>query len=373
MTTSRKTSRQLLAASLLGLSLLLSACGGHWRGWPADSDDEQDASVSKVIMFGDSLSDVGSYANATGGLGGKFTINPDSIWIERIAATAGKTITANIVGYGADRRTWLICPQSTCYGYAQGGSRITAANGISNEDGSQSGALTLPVVTQIADHLAANGDRFASNDLVFVFAGSNDVLFQQAVYLQTVAANPLRGTSAARATAEAAMTTAARELIQAVRTQVLARGAGRVVLFTLPTISLTPLGQQFNSASGRELIDGLTDTFNAALRQGIGDAGIDVLLFDANAWFRQVYQNPVAYDLINITDVACDPVKIATATGGSVTTGSSLFCNRNTLVSGAQRDERYAFADVIHPTPVVHKAFADAVTVSLRERNWIAR
>lgn len=373
MTQAHTTSRRLLLAALFGLAALVAGCGGTWQGWPVDSDSSQGTAVDKVIMFGDSLSDVGTYAGATAGQGGKFTINPDLLWIERIAATAGRTITPYVVGYGSDQRNWLICPQAACYGYAQGGARITAANGIGNEDGSQSGALTFPVTTQIADHLAANNNRFAGNDLVFVFAGSNDVLFQQALYARTVAANPLRGSSAARATAEAAMTTAASELTQAVRSQVVARGAGKVVLFTLPSISLTPLGQQFNTASGRELLDGLTNVFNAALRQGISDNGLDVLLFDANAWFRQVYQSPASFDLINTTDSACDVAKIASATAGTVTDGSALFCNRSTLVSGAQRDERYAFADFLHPTPVVHKAFADAVTASLRERNWIAR
>ena len=45
---------------------------------------------------------------------------------------------------------------TTCTGYGQGGARVTDPNGIGhNPDGT--GALTVPIKTQIANHLARFG------------------------------------------------------------------------------------------------------------------------------------------------------------------------------------------------------------------------
>jgi phospholipase/lecithinase/hemolysin len=66
-----------------------------------------------------------------------------------------------------------------CYGYAMGGSRVTNPVGPSNKlTGSALGALTYPVVTQIANHLKAVGGKFKGDELVLVMAGGNDALFQ---------------------------------------------------------------------------------------------------------------------------------------------------------------------------------------------------
>jgi phospholipase/lecithinase/hemolysin len=43
--------------------------------------------------------------------------------------------------------------------------------------GSALGALTIPVVTQVANHLKAVGGKFKGDEMVFVMAGGNDVLF----------------------------------------------------------------------------------------------------------------------------------------------------------------------------------------------------
>ena len=67
---------------------------------------------------------------------------------------------------------------STCTAYGQGGSRVTDPNGI----GKSGGALTVPVVTQVANHLARFGS-FKASDLVLVWAGSNDAFFQFNVFV----------------------------------------------------------------------------------------------------------------------------------------------------------------------------------------------
>ncbi|MFT3953388.1 MAG: hypothetical protein QM722_02975 [Piscinibacter sp.] len=82
------------------------------------------------------------------------------------------------------RTTSVACPAAanpvlagTCTGYSQGGARVTDPNGI----GKTSGFLTVPVKTQIANHLARFGS-FKDSDLVIVFAGHNDLFYQLAVF-----------------------------------------------------------------------------------------------------------------------------------------------------------------------------------------------
>ena len=125
------------------------------------------------MSFGDSLSDIGTYAPATSlagaagtppYFGGKFTTNetstgaPDAnplgkVWVENLAGSLGLIVTPAQVGFGASS---VMCPAAavpalatTCTAYGQGGSRVTDPNGI----GHSTGALTVPMVTQIALNL----------------------------------------------------------------------------------------------------------------------------------------------------------------------------------------------------------------------------
>ena len=82
------TNRRAWAGAAL-LSGLLAACGGA-----SDGDQNPKVKFTKLVSFGDSLSDVGSYATpalvaSTGG--GKYTVNGPSakIWIEQLSATLG--------------------------------------------------------------------------------------------------------------------------------------------------------------------------------------------------------------------------------------------------------------------------------------------
>jgi phospholipase/lecithinase/hemolysin len=159
---------------------LLSACGGSdpyvpGSGSPAGAPTTK-GSFTAVVSFGDSLSDIGTYAPATSlagngtppFFGGKFTTNetsnglPDAnplgkVWVENLAASLGIIVTPAEVGFGASS---VKCPAaanpafaSACTAYGQGGSRVTDPNGI----GHSTGALTVPVVTQIVNHLTRFG------------------------------------------------------------------------------------------------------------------------------------------------------------------------------------------------------------------------
>ena len=169
---------------------VLAGCGGATGG-----DQALKVKYTAQVSFGDSLSDVGSYAVGTVAAkgGGKFTINGDNTkinpeltgknWTEHLAAQFGlaKPCAAE-TGLEGNAAQGLSVPRvkhAGCFGYAMGGSRVTNPVGPNNKlAGGALGALTVPVVTQIANHLAVSGGKFSGTEAVFVMAGGNDVLYQ---------------------------------------------------------------------------------------------------------------------------------------------------------------------------------------------------
>ena len=169
---------------------VLAGCGGSSGG-----DQTLKVKYSAQVSFGDSLSDVGSYAVGTVAKlgGGKFTINGDNTkinpeltgknWTEHLAAQFGLPAPcAAETGLEGNAAQGFFVPRVKhpgCYGYAMGGSRVTNPIGPNNAaTGSALGALTVPVAIQIQNHLAATGGKFSGTEAVFVMAGGNDVLYQ---------------------------------------------------------------------------------------------------------------------------------------------------------------------------------------------------
>ena len=390
---------------LIVAALLLAACGGSdpdvpGSGSPAGAPTTK-GSFRAVVSFGDSLSDVGSYTPATVVpgtnppvyLGGKFTTNSatGTVWVENLATSLGLLVTPAEVGFNGKS---VPCPSAaspnpvvaaSCTGYGQGGSRVTDPNGIGHDPATGNGALTVPMVKQIANHLA----RFASfkdSDLVLVYGGNNDVFTQfgrfaaSAAKIQAdAAAGKISADQAnaalfdAQTAAQAGMKTAALELAGYVSTQILARGGKYVAVMTLSDIADSPFGRSV-PVNARSVLSDLSQIFNLWLRDSL--TGQPVQLVDTFALFKEAYANPAKYGITNNTMPACDAAKISAITGGAVTDGSSLFCNStpgapfNGLVSGANVTT-WQFADGVHPTTGGHKIISDAFTAQLKSFGWL--
>jgi phospholipase/lecithinase/hemolysin len=390
-------------------ALLLAACGGSDPDVPGSGSPSgaptTPGTFTAVVSFGDSLSDIGTYSSAASlagdgtapFFGGKFTTNDTTdgtptatplgkVWVENLAATLGLVVTPAEVGFAGQS---VKCPAAavpalatTCTAYGQGGARVTDPNGI----GHATGALTVPVVTQVANHLARFGS-FTSNDLILVYAGSNDVFVQFDTFGAAAAqiqANLLAGTItqdqanlqlyAAQTAAQEAMKTAALELADLVKTQILAKGGKYVAVMTLSDIADTPFGNSAQVAPVRSVLTALSQTFNLWLREGL--TGQPVQIIDTFALYKNTYANPAQFGIVNNTGVACDAAKIQAVTGGQVTDGSSLFCNAtpgapyNTLTTGADVDT-WQFADSVHPTTGGHRLISDAFAAQLHAFGWI--
>jgi outer membrane lipase/esterase len=182
-----------IALALL-TAAVLAACGGNGS---SGGDQALKNKFSAQVSFGDSLSDVGSYAVGTVKAlgGGKFIINGDlsatnpaltgKNWTELMAAQLGLAAPcAALTGLEGDAAKGFAVPvvaHQGCYGYAQGGARVTNPVGPSNKlTGSPMGALTVPITTQIQNHLNASGGKFSGTELVLMMAGANDVFMQLA-------------------------------------------------------------------------------------------------------------------------------------------------------------------------------------------------
>ena len=387
-------------------ALLLAACGGGdpsvpGSGSPAGAPTTK-GTFTAVVSFGDSLSDVGTYAPATSlagaagtppYFGGKFTTNetsngaPDAnplgkVWVENLAASLGLIVTPAQVGFGASS---VMCPAaavpalaSTCTAYGQGGSRVTDPNGI----GHSGGALTVPMVTQIANHLA-RFTSFKASDLILVYGGNNDVFTQFGIFAATAAAIQADTTLtadqanlqlfAAQQAAEAAMKVAAQELVADIKTQILAKGGTYVAVMTLSDIADTPFGNSL-PPTAKPVLTALSQTFNLWLKDGL--TGQPVQIIDTFTMFKDAYANPAKFGIVNNTVPACDAAKIQVITGGAVTDGSSLFCNAtpgvpyNGLRTGADVNT-WQFADSVHPTTGGHKIISDAFAAQLKAFGWI--
>ncbi|WP_338847345.1 SGNH/GDSL hydrolase family protein [Massilia sp. W12] len=173
------------ALSLLAAAALTACGGGGGAG-----DQTPKMKFSAQVSFGDSLSDVGTYAVGTVAAlkGGKYNINGATSdvltgknWTELMAAQLGLPAPCPaMTGLDGDAAKGFSVPvtnNANCFGYAQGGARVTNPVGPGHKmTGSALGQLTVPVVTQVANHLAKVGGSFKGDEMVFVMAGGNDAL-----------------------------------------------------------------------------------------------------------------------------------------------------------------------------------------------------
>ena len=298
-------------------SLLLAACGGG-----GDGDQSPRVKYSAMVSFGDSLSDVGTYATPTlvaASGGGKYTVNGPAgkNWTELLSVQAG-TGAPCAAQTGLESSGPLAAfaqaaaPHAGCYGYAQGGARVTNPVGPGND----------------------------------VFINLAAVSAAQATPTQAVTA----------------MATAGGELAAYIKTLILAKGATHVVVVNLPDVSQTPLAYA-QSADVQTLINTMVVQFNAQLHAGLaGTAG--VLEVDAYTQGRDQVAQPQLYGLTNVTTPACDLTKLA-----ATLFASSLVCSANTVIAGDI--SHYEFADTVHTTPFAYQLLARFVAKRMVESGWL--
>lgn len=154
------------------------------------------------------------------------------------------------------------------------------------------------------------------------------------------------------------MATAGAELATIVNTQIVAKGATRVVVNNLPDVGNAPAARA-EEAQIRQLVFAMVDAFNNALKNGLGESE-KTLYVDVFAVSRDQVANPAQYGLSNSSTPACGPNPLG---------DTALACTAGNLV-GADVS-RYMFADDVHPTPYTHSLIAQYVSTQLVRRGWM--
>jgi phospholipase/lecithinase/hemolysin len=314
---------------------LLTSCGGGGNGSSSGGGSSGAPTPPgginlQVVSFGDSLSDVGTYAPIASAVGGgRFTTNPGQVWTQDVAQYYGDSLTA---AYTIDI-THKLTAQSGL-GYAEGGATVATPASMNDFLTDVIGNIEMPVNQQVSSYLAAHGS-FNSNQLVLVWAGANDVLRAGAL-------------PAAAPTVQAAASTLAQVVGQIVQ-----GGATHVVVVNVPNIGLTPKG--ITSSDGGANLMQLSQLFNSDLNAALQANGLQgkVIQIDAYTWADQIIANFQANGfVVSNTSTACDPSKTPDDT--------ALLCSPATYVT-SNADQTYIFADDIHPTTRLHSLFAQFV------------
>ena len=365
--------RTLQALCAVAAAALLSACGGASSTVkPLTEFVTPSIAGSRVIAFGDALSDAGNrvggarYTVNDGGAGGSMTL------AERLAANFGfatmTPVSSGVLSGGA-------------YSYASGG------------------ATVADVSTQI-DTFVAAGNQLTANDLVIITAGSQDIVNSARTYYAS-------GRSTADADlAKSTLATAASTLVTKIKRLTDEAHAKHVLVIAPVNVARTPWGlsqgANYPSSSAEYTFlehlsvalegDNSMSSFGSQLSLNLGreypstSAGLTVLLSDLSSYFNLMtgtapggtfthptgslntyssYITSAGLALTNpdvpvcvaaVTRVIVNPVTTTTCTTGT---------NYNTSV----------FADDLNLTPAANRMLADYIfnsagTGTMRTAGW---
>lgn len=289
---------------------------------------------SRVVSFGDSLSDAGNIGLApaqAGGLGGafgpsqSFTTNPDPVMVELLARYFGYANNPSLLP-GGTNFAW----GGACARPASAAPCTNNPNPITRLD------------AQIGSGLGLTGGVADPRALYTVWMGANDLFGAIPVW----ASNP--------ATASANATAGGIPVAQAVVGQVgrlQAAGARTIIVLNLPDLGVTPQFSSGPAAAAGPLASLATVSYNTALSQGLAQLGTGVIPINVFGLVNEVRANPAAFGFTNVTGVAC-------------TTSSSILCTPNTLAA-PNANNTYLFADGVHPTGAAHRLLAEVAVATI--------
>jgi outer membrane lipase/esterase len=310
--------RRALLALVSVAALLIAACGS--------GTIESQLNPSRIVVFGDSFSDLGQ-------TGSRYTVNDGSIniWTQQVASSFGVSLaTVNAGGTS----------------YATGNARVNAKPDAA-------GNTATPTVKEQIDTFLATG-VIGSNDLVIVNGGIADIVAEMA----KVAAGAQTSDQML-----ANVRQAGRDLAAQVRRLVQAGGTHVVVVGPFH-LGKTP----WAIATGQvDLLTEASSRFNDELLIAIVHLGANVLYVDAALHFNLVVGTPTAYELTNATDLVCTSIDPGPGIGTGAGQVNSALCNAGTVAAGADYN-RFLFADRIYPAPQGHRKFGEYAHTRIRAR-----
>lgn len=306
------------------VALIVSFGSLTGAAYARDGDDARP--FSRLVIFGDSLSDPGNVFVVTG----EFEVRPFDLipdrpyaigrlhfsngrtWVERLAATLRLRRSA---------RPALLVP-GLFSNYAFGAARARPESG-----------QPFDLSAQINLFLSDFGGGAPSDALYIVFVGGNDI--RDAI--EALASDPTGTTS----------TSIIRAAVQAVADNVVSlaiAGARTFLIANAPDLSLAPAVSMDPNPLVPVLAQSFSVEFNDALTEALMNAEtmlpieIEIIPFDVFGVITEVVDSPSAFGLSNVTESCITPEVIRRA-----------IC---------RKPDEYLFWDGIHPTRAAHAILA---------------
>jgi len=305
--------RRILAIGLIAICLGMGAARAG--GLPP---------IREVVSFGDSLSDCGAF-------GFKPTTAPSPTWNQLVAKHYGYDLAPNWIGKQPGRPASDAAeshPGGLCY--AQGGARTAAG---------MPGGMPLPGRVQL-DRFLADYGRFADDQLVTVYLGTNDVLINFFTMNKALGTGDRKAVGAARAVVEQA----ARDLGSLVQ-RMLDNGAKRVAVLDLYDLGATAF------MDSNPLLTGLSDDFNATLAKALPHDR-RIIPVDTHALFAGLAANPLVHGFKHpMNDDACETPRVL---------GPDCYAT-STKWKSPDADQTYILVGMVHFTARTEALLADYV------------
>jgi outer membrane lipase/esterase len=311
--------RRAWLAAVGGSVLLLAACGG--------SSIESPLSPSRIIAFGDAMTDVGQN-------GRRYTVNDGTFtnWAQVVATSYDLPLTASATGG---------------LGFASGNARVRL-------EPDAAGSTATPTVTQqVTAFLATGAPR--EDDLILVGAGTSDVIVEVRAVIAGTQTPDQMAVNLERA---------ARDLAGQVERLVDA-GAGHVAVAGPYNLGRSPWALQTEQVA---LMQEASSRFNQELLLELNsrNLGERVLYLDAASAFDE-FTREGRNDFANVETAVCTSVDPGAGIGTGANQVNSNLCTTSTLAAGT--DYRvYLWADRVYPTPRGHELFGNYAADRIRGR-----
>ncbi|AIT09743.1 hypothetical protein LO80_07040 [Candidatus Francisella endociliophora] len=330
------------------------------------------AETNNVVVFGDSLSDVGYYNNLANiwqqkqqkpwpkTIDGKNLKQPtfstpviNAIWSQKLDKLAGIKLTTNNLNtpkMNAESGAVVVDEISQGNNYAAGGA-TTTCDGIS-VDGvytpppigpSQSENCEINKYNQIDSYLSQHDNQANPNTVYLIWGGANNAF----ILLSKVASGTISPEEASKG-----MVDAANDIIKDIE-YLQSKGAEKLIVLALPNLKITPAmtddGKEPDGQTA-QLAQQMSNAFNNKLKVGLSDSSDVIFLrddlnfFDKIVTHKRITVNDKEYLFNDVTQSACD------------------FAGDNSL-SCVPKDgtEKYLFADTVHPTNHAQQALAEYI------------
>lgn len=276
---------------------------------------------SELIVFGDSLSDVGNVSQATD----EFFLTPQIPADQTDAYYAGRFSNGPVY---SEQFASLLGLSSLVHSRS-GGKNFAHGNAKTTGTGIFQSFVIDDVDDQVDDYLGTN-PTIASDSLFLIFAGNNDLL-------------------GGETNVNAPVSSLANDINRLINA-----GAEKLLVANLPLLGLTPrFNDDPNEAATRNAV---TENFNTTLATALdtiesSSPHVDLFRLDVAGLINDAVTDPASFGLVNVTDPAAPGLDFDTSN-----------YDPNLIVN---QPDQYLFWDEVHPTTAAHSFLAEAAFAAI--------